>query len=264
MFSRHSQLVIIKNKEWFDKQKYAGKCVGTILRDCKEMIEQKTPNLSLKDLEAHALDVMKKMDCTPTFKDYKGGGPVPFPNAICTSVNENLVHGVVTDYVLQEGDVVSVDLGATYDGVIADAAYTAIYGEPKSAEIPRMLEICRGSLYAGIKAAKVGNRIGAIGNAIHKFTKNSGFSLISKYGGHGIDLDVPHASPFIANQAETDEGIHILPGLTIAIEPMLVMGDKKTSVLDDGWTVKASGVSCHFEHSIFIEEDNIHIMTEMP
>ena len=258
MFTNKSVFVKLKDDQWLHKQKHAGRCVGHILKNCRKLIEAKTPNLSLKDLEQHALQYMKLMECTPTFQSYKG-----FPSAICTSVNKQVVHGIVTDYVLQNGDIVTVDLGATYEGVIADAAYTRVYGEPKSKEITRMLDTCKGALKAGIKAVKVGNRLGAVGDAIHKYTKDSGFGLITEYGGHGIDLDIPHAQPFVANRAHKNEGIRIQPGLTIAIEPMLVMGETKSRVLEDGWTVVTGGLNCHYEHTVFVEDENtVHIVTE--
>ena len=260
MFTKQQEFIKLKDEDWLVKQKHAGLCVARILNGFRKIVEDKTPNVSLKDLEAHALERMKSMDCTPTFLNY---GTPPFPSAVCTSVNEKLVHGVVTDYVLQDGDVVSMDLGATFEGVIADAAYTCIYGEPKSKEIVRMLDICYGSLLAGINAAKVGNRIGSIGKAIHAYTKDSGFSLIDHYGGHGIDLNVPHAPPFVSNRALSNEGVRIQSGMTIAIEPMLVMGDKKTHVSsEDNWTVIASGISCHFEHSIYIDKNISYILTK--
>lgn len=259
MFTERQEFIKLKDYNWLAKQKQAGICVAHILKNCKKLIEDKTPNLSLRDLEEHALSYMKHMNCTPTFKNYKG-----FPSAICTSVNNQLVHGIVTDYVLKEGDIVTVDLGATFEGAIADAAYTAVYGEPKSKEIIRMLNTCKGALYAGIKAANIGNRIGAIGKAIHSYVKDSGFGLIVNYGGHGIDWNTPHANPFVANRAELNEGIRIQPGLTIAIEPQLVLnGNTKTRILDDKWTVVVEDLCCHFEHTIFVEsKDKIHILTE--
>ncbi len=253
------EIVTLKGSDWLPRQKRAGRCVSEVLRLCGEAISSKTPNLSLRDLEQIAIDQINRSGCLPTFLGYRG-----FPSAICTSVNKHLVHGIVTDYILQEGDVVSVDLGATFEGAIADAAATFVYGEAPTKEISRMIETCREALRVGIEAVKVGNCIGAIGNSIHKFTKDSGFGLITKYGGHGIDYNTPHASPFVANRAEKTHGVRIRPGLAIAIEPMLVnSNDTQTIVLDDKWTVVATAVSCHFEHSVFVEsEDAIHVITE--
>lgn len=253
-----SELIELKDDHWLFKQKIAGRCVSAVLKECAKAIESKQPNLSLKDLENIARLIIKSFDCTPTFENYKG-----FPSAICTSVNNQLVHGIVTDYVLQDGDVVSVDLGATYDGAIADAAYTTIYGQPKSLEIVRLLKTCQGALQTAIKAIKAGNRVGTIGYAINNYVKSSGFGLITKYGGHGLSWNVPHAPPFIANKAQPTEGVRIQPGLTIAIEPLLVIGsDINTKVLNDNWTVITENISAHYEHTVYIESsDVIHIIT---
>jgi methionyl aminopeptidase len=252
------ELITLKDGIWLARQKRAGRCVAMILRESGRLIAEKTPNLTLKDLENMALQLMKEMGCTATFQGYKG-----FPSAICTSVNKHLVHGIVTDYTIKDGDVVSVDLGATFEGAIADAACTFIYGESPSKEVTRMVQMCQDALTAGINAVKVGNRIGAIGDAIHKFVKDSGFGLITKYGGHGINYDTPHAPPFVHNRASKTEGVHITPGMSIAIEPMLVLDkDTQTTVLDDNWTVLAKSLACHFEHSVFVEShDRIHVIT---
>jgi methionyl aminopeptidase len=265
MFQERNELISLKDEHWLAKQKIAGQCVAHVLEKCRILIEkEKVSNLSLIDLEENALSIMRDFGCTPTFKNYKGHGAIPFPSSICVSVNEKLVHGVVTDYVLQEGDVVSVDLGATFDSVIADAASTYIYGQPKSKEISRLIETCKHALKAGIGAIKVGNRIGAIGNAIYNSTKNSGFGLVCNYGGHGINYDTPHDHPFVANKANTNEGIRIQPGLTIAIEPMLVLGSTKTRILDDGWTIVTENIGVHEEHTVFVESpDKVHIITEL-
>ena len=257
---RTQSLVNLKDEKWLWRQKRAGRCVAQIHRTFIDMVrEEKRPNLSLKDIEKMALSVMDIHDCTPTFQGYKG-----FPGAVCLSVNSNMVHGIPTDYVLQDGDVVRLDLGATFEGAIADAAYTCIYGEPKSKEHVRLLKTCKGALQAGIDAIEIGKHLGVIGNAIHKYCKDSGFGLITNYGGHGIDYDTPHAEPFVANKERPDAGIRIQAGLSIAIEPMLVIGDTRTKVESDNWTVSTPGINCHFEHSVTIMEDGKkHMITEI-
>lgn len=250
------QFVVLKDNDWFEKQKHAGYVVAECLKCAKQMIESCTPNLSLKDIEEECKKIIQWEHCIPTFKDYNG-----FPGAVCASVNKQVVHGIPTDYIIQPGDLVTIDLGATFKGVIADAAVTAICGEAKSQEHVKLLEICQASLYAGIEAIAIGKQLGCIGEAIHHKTRNSGFHLITQYGGHGIDLNKPHAQPFVANKAKRTEGVRIQPGLSIAIEPMLAIGSSKTKTLDDGWTVKTRGLSAHFEHSIFVGEDKVHVMT---
>ena len=252
------QFVKLKDEEYFEKLKHSGLVVAKCLSHFKKLVDAKTPNLNLLDIEAECGKIIAEDNCTPTFKDYKG-----FPGLVCLSVNRALVHGIPKDYVLKEGDVVTLDLGATTEcGVIADAAVSAIYGEPKDYRHPLMLRYCKESLQKGIEAIQVGNQLGCIGAAIHHYTKSSGFKLITDYGGHGIDRFKPHAQPFVHNKAQRNDGIRIHPGLSIAIEPMLAIGSNKTKKLADKWTVVTKEVGCHFEHSIFVKEDGAHIMTD--
>jgi len=251
-----SNLIHLKDKKWLARQKHAGKCVASVLNNCASAIASEK-KLSLKDLEQIALKQMDVYKCTPTFKGYNG-----FPSAVCASVNEQVVHGIVTDYVMQPGDLVSIDLGATYEEAIADAARTWIYGEPKSRIDQALVETTKLALDEAIRSIKIGNRLGCVGNAISKVAKNSGFGLITKYGGHGLEYSDPHCDPFVENKSNSWEGIRIEPGLAIAIEPMLVIGEPQTKVLDDGWTVVTPKRSAHFEDSVTIMKDGIHIITE--
>lgn len=255
-FTNHD-LIFLKNEHWLSRQKIAGACVGGILKTLNKMVIDKIPNLSLRDMENEAMKQIALADCTATFKGYKG-----FPGAVCLSVNKQLVHGIPSDYILQEGDVVKFDLGATYEGAIADAAATAIYGEPKSKQHIELLDVCKNSLDHAIKSIKIGKQLGCIGYAIHRYvTSHSRFGLITNYGGHGIDENTPHASPFVSNKSNQNEGPRIQAGLAIAIEPMVVIGDNKTKVGSDGWTVTTSDVGAHFEHSIYVAEDKVHVLT---
>jgi methionyl aminopeptidase len=247
--------VVLKDNNWLVKQKHAGQCVASILKNCGEAIK---PNLSIIELGEIALEIFKEYNCVATFLNYNG-----FPSSICVSVNKVLVHGIVSDYILQSGDVVSVDVGATFEGAIADAARTWICGEPKSNIHIEMLEVCKKALLAGQEAVKVGNRIGAIGNAISKVVSKSPFGLITEYGGHGVSgpNGELHTNPFIANKACSNEGVRITNGLSIAIEPMVVVGRPTTKVGPDGWAVYTPDIGCHFENSITLLNDTIHIIT---
>ena len=252
----HSNLITLKDYDWYQRQWLAGRCVAGILRTLNQMVREKIPNLNLLDMQAEAVKQLETNGCTATFKGYKG-----FPGAICLSVNKQLVHGIPVDYVLQDGDIVKFDLGATYEGAIADAAATAIYGEPKSAQHVELVDACRNALNVAIKAVAVGKQLGCIGNAIHHYAKSTRFGLVTEYGGHGIDENTPHAPPFVSNKSPANEGVRIQPGLTIAIEPMLVIGEPKTRIIDDGWTVVTPDVGVHMEHTIFVHEDRVEIMT---
>lgn len=250
-------LTPLKDEAWLVRQKRAGRCVASILKECGKLIKDKTQNLSLKDLEQISYLYTRNMDCTPTFLNYKG-----FPGAACISVNKQLVHGIPTDYVLQDGDVVSVDVGATFEGAIADAARTWIYGVPKSNEHVRLLNTCRLALDNAVNSVKMSERLGVIGSTIHNTVKNSGYSSIINYGGHFLDYNIPHAEPFVPNKADKNEGIRFQSGMALAIEPMLTIGDAKTQTLNDGWTVITSGINCHFENSICLMDNVVHLITE--
>lgn len=253
-----NELIVLKDSAWFERQKHAGLCVANILKECGEVIEAGIPNLSLKDLEQIAYRYFSIHNCTSTFLNYRG-----FPSAICTSVNEDVVHGIVTDYVLQPGDVVSVDVGATFEGAIGDAARTWIYGEPKNNLHVELLKAGKKALTAGQNAVKVGNRIGSIGFAINKFINKTRFKSIIDYGGHGLDYNKPHADPFVSNKQAQNSGVHIVPGLSIAIEPMLVIGSPSAKTKDDGFTISVGSICCHFENSVTVMEDGVYIITEI-
>ena len=252
----NTEFIPLKGEDWLTKQQLAGKAVATCLKTCKDIIESNS-GYTLKELEADCMVILNRFNCTPTFKDYKG-----FPGAICTSVNKQVVHGIPTNYKIKEGDLVTVDLGATFEGAIADAAITAIAGTAKDPEHERLLKICKEALDKAIASIEIGKNLGCIGSTIHQHTRSSGFKLITLYGGHGIDWNKPHSSPFVPNKAYKHDGIRIQPGLAIAIEPMLTIGSNKTKTLDDGWTVVTAGINCHWEHSVFIGEDKVHIITD--
>lgn len=258
LFNNNS-LVNLKDKNWLEKQRVAGKVVAGALSFLQAQVEMNT-QLSMIELNALTEEFILDHACDLTFKNYKG-----FPAGVCISINKQLVHGIPTDYHLQEGDLVSFDLGATYQGAIADSAISCIYGTPKSEKYVKLLNATEDALMAGIAAVKVGNRIGDIGSAIYNFLKHD-YGVITQYGGHGIDTakdgsGIPHAAPFVANKSNVNEGIRIQKGLVIAIEPMAVIGDTKTFVDKDGWTVWGMGISAHFEHSVYVHDDHVEIVT---
>lgn len=246
----------LKNQDWLDKQRIAGKVVADSLTILQNLVKDKT-KLSLIEMSNMIDDFIVNRKCTSTFKNYKG-----FPSAVCISVNYQLVHGIPTDYYLQDGDVVKFDLGATFEGAIADSALTCIYGVPKKSEHVRLIKATEDSLMRGIEAMAVGKHLGCIGAAIHRSAKSDRFSVIEDYGGHGLEWDKPHAPPFVANKASPDEGMRIQPGLSIAIEPMLLPGSTSSSVSKDGWTVTTKEIGAHFEHSVYVHEDHIEIITK--
>lgn len=253
----NSSLVKLKDNNWLERLRIAGKCVATTMVKLEGLVKEKS-TLSMKEMSEFAESEILKQDCTATFKGYKG-----FPAAVCISINKQLVHGIPDDYKLKDGDVVSFDFGATYKGAIADSAITCIYGNPHKEHVA-IINATNAALYSGIRSIAVGKQLGVIGNAIHKTCKNLGFNIIANYGGHGIDEDTPHAPPFVANKANPTDGIRIQPGLTIAIEPMLVPYRSSTTTKTgaDGWTVYTEDIGAHAEHTIFVHEDSVEIITE--
>ena len=251
----NNNLVRLKNQDWLDKQRIAGKVVAGTLSLLENQIKQRTHLTYAQLSELGELNIAKG-GCTPTFKGYKG-----FPAGVCISVNKQLVHGIPTDTKPQDGDVISFDLGATYEGAIADSALTCIYGTPKMERHLDLVKSTEESLMRGIRAIGVDKKLGCIGHAIYKYGRDKGYSVVNNYGGHGIDWDQPHSSPFVANKADVNDGIRIKPGLAIAIEPMLVIGPADTQVSGDGWTVVTNDIGAHFEHSVFVHEDRLEIIT---
>ncbi len=249
-------LIKLKNQDWLEKQRRAGKIAARTLLALQSYVENKA-TYSLLELNSIAEEFIESHGGSCTFKGYKG-----FPAGVCISVNKELVHGIPKDYKLQEGDLVSFDLGVTIEGAIADTAITCIFGQPKSERHVRLVKATETALMKGIEAVAVGKRLGSIGNAIYRYAKGEDFGIINNYGGHGLDWDTPHASPFVANKGELDEGLRIQPGLAIAIEPMLVIGSTKTRTALDGWTVMTDDIGAHFEHSIFVHDDHVEIITD--
>lgn len=250
------ELISLKDYSWLSKQKIAGRCISNIF-DAVEKFIKTEKNISLKDIENLALKYFPQYDCTPTFLNYLG-----FPSSICISVNKQLVHGIVTDYILQPGDIVSVDIGATYNGAIADAARTWIFGQTKDPRHEMLIASCKKALKEAISVVKVGNRLGSIGHVISKAATSSGFGVITEYGGHGLDYNTPHCSPFVENKQRPDFGIRFANGLSIAIEPMFVIGSTKTTVSkDDGWTVYTQDIGVHFEDTVTLFDNETHLIT---
>jgi methionyl aminopeptidase len=252
-----SELIKLKDSSWLTNQRIAGKVTAETLQLLRSRVQSKTSK-NLLELNQEAEDFIYSKGCTPTFKGYKG-----FPAGVCISVNKQLVHGIPTDYNLAEGDVVKFDLGATYNGVIADSAITCIYGEPRLQLHSLLIQATEEALMAGINAISVGKQLGCIGFAINKVAKKYGFANITQYGGHGIDFETPHAPPFVFNKAELNSGIRIQAGLTIAIEPMLIVGSSSTTrISPDGWTIMSDDIGAHQEHSIYVHEDHVEIITK--
>ena len=200
---------------------------------------------------------IEEQGATPTFLGYGG-----FPASSCISVNNVVIHGIPgKDILLKHGDIVSIDIGATYEGFVGDNAWTFPCGDV-SAEAQALMDATREALFEGIAAAKPGNRIGDVGSAVQRYVEARGYSVVRQFVGHGVGAKM-HEDPAVPNFGTPGRGVRLLPGMTIAIEPMINAGVKEVRTLKDGWTtVTADGkLSAHFEHSVAITPDGPVILT---
>lgn len=231
----------------------AGAIVGSTLTLLKRSVE---PGMTTRDLEKIAYQEITHCGAQPTFKGYLG-----FPASICASVNQEIVHGIPGKRVLQEGDIIKLDVGATIDGFIGDAAVSVPVGQV-TPEAISLMDVTRESLELGIKAAQPGNRIGDIGYAVQTYAESRGYGVVREFVGHGVGRFL-HEDPQVPNYGDAGKGQLLRAGMCIAIEPMLNIGDWHTRILDDQWTVvtEDGSLSAHFEHTIAITEDGPQILT---
>ncbi len=222
----------------------SGRVVGEALLELGNKIR---PGVTTKELDRFASDFLKKHDCIPAFLGYHG-----YPATICTSVNEQVVHGIPSKRILEEGDIVGIDIGAFYKGFCGDSARSFPVGKV-SQEVKRLLDITQQALDIGIDAVKVGNRISDIGYSIQTFVEKAGFSVVKDYVGHGIGKAM-HEEPQIPNYGIPHQGARIIAGMCLALEPMVNAGVDEVKVLEDSWTVvtKDGKFSAHFEDTIAV------------
>ena len=251
--SSYSGGITIKSPQELGSMRHAGAIVGAVLDLLKAAVE---PGMTTKDLDSIAYKEITRQGAKPTFMGYRG-----FPASICTSVNEEIVHGIPSKRVLKEGDIVKVDVGATIEGMIGDAAVSIAVGEV-TPEAIALMDATRISLEMGIKAAQPGGRIGDIGAAVQAYGESLNYGVVREFVGHGVGRFL-HEDPQVPNYGQAGMGPLLRVGMCIAIEPMFNMGDWHTKILDDDWTViTADGkLSAHFEHSIAITEDGPEILT---
>ena len=214
------------------------------------------PGVSTISLDKIAEDFIVKSGGVPSFKGYSG-----FPYTLCVSVNENIVHGFPSDYVLQEGDIVSIDCGVLYKGFHSDSAFTYPVGEITEDRM-LLLQRTKKSLYLGIQEVEQGKRIGDIGNAIQKYTESFGYGVVRELVGHGVGHSL-HEEPQVPNYGKQGKGPIMKNGLVIAIEPMINLGTKRIVQESDGWTIRTKDkkASAHFEHTVALVNDKVEILT---
>jgi len=247
-------MVTLKMPEQIAKMREAGKVVAAMLAATQAAIR---PGVSTEELDRIAADVLKRAGAQSSFLGYYG-----YPNTICTSVNEQIVHGIPSKRKLKEGDIIGIDAGAIIDGWHADAAITVPVGLV-SAEARTLIAVTQEALRRGIAAAQVGNRLGDIGAAVQQYVEAQGFSVVRNYVGHGIGRAM-HEEPQVPNYGTADRGREIKDGLCIAIEPMVNVGGIATKVLEDQWTVVTGdgSLSAHFEHTLACLPDGPVVLTE--
>jgi methionyl aminopeptidase len=246
----------LKSPEELNVMRQAGRINAEILATVRSMIQ---PGVSTADLNAAAEEVLRKHGCYSPFKNY---GQPPYPASICTSVNEELVHGIPSrKRILRAGDIISVDSGTVYEGFVADSAMTFGVGEI-SPEAKDLLEVTEGALQAAIKTMCVGNRTGDISAAIQTYVESRGLQVTREYTSHGVGRQM-HESPMVPNFGEAGTGMPLRVGMTIAIEPMVLVGTYETRVLRDQWTVISAdkSLTAHFEHSVAVTEGEPLILT---
>jgi methionyl aminopeptidase len=250
--------IILKSAADIQKMKDAAKINDEVLITVRSAIR---PGVTTMELDQLAYRIISKYGATPAFLGYPAGSPNPFPATLTVAVNEELVHGIPSDRVLMEGDIITIDCGTVHNGWVADAAYTAPVGAITT-EAQRLLEITEQSLYKGIEACVPENHLGDVGWAIQSFVESHGMNVVRDYGGHGVGRSM-HEDPHISNWGSPGRGPRLRPGMTLALEPMVMLGSPQTRQLSDGWTVVAAdGRLCaHFEHSVAVTANGPDILT---
>jgi len=254
-------VIVYKSPEDLDRMRRAGRIVaGTIDR----VLEAVRPEVSTAELDAVAEAYIRDQGATPSFKGYGGnGGRVPFPASICTSINEEIVHGIPSrERTVAEGDLLKLDFGAIWEGFHGDSAVTVIAGDPPSDEADKLVRVTQEALEAGIEQIRPGGRLSDIGAAVEQVARGAGFEVVREYVGHGIGRSL-HEEPQIPNYGRPGRGPLLKPGLVVAVEPMVNEGGWETAVLPDGWTVvtEDGALSAHFEHTIAVTEDGHEVLT---
>lgn len=246
-------MIDYKTEEEIEVQRKSSLLVGKTLAEVAKLIE---PGVTTLMLDKVAEEFIRDNNAIPGFKDYNG-----FPNTLCTSVNEQVVHGIPSEKPLKEGDIVSVDCGVLFEGFYGDSAYTFAIGEI-SDEIKQLLEVTKKSLLMGLEKAVVGNRVGDIGYTIQQYTESFGYGVVRELVGHGVGKNL-HESPEVPNYGRRKSGLKLKQGLVLAIEPMINLGTREVKQLNDGWTiVTADGKpSAHFEHDVAVKRGKVDVLS---
>ena len=233
--------------------KRSNQIVATILNELEAMIK---PGIRTKELDEWAEKRAREMGAIPAFKGYRG-----YPASLCTSINEEIVHGIPSSRSLREGDILSLDFGVLYEGYYGDAAATSPVGKI-TPQAKKLIQTAKEAFYKGLEQAKIGNRISDISHAIQSYVESQGFSVIRSFVGHGIGLSL-HEEPQIPNFGLPGRGLKIKPGMVFALEPMIAMNDWNVEILDDNWTAitKDRSLSAHYEHTVAVTQEGAQILS---
>ena len=250
--------VVIKSLPEIDIMRAAGRINALVLATVRDMIR---PGIATGDLDVVAEEIIRKHGGKPAFKNYPG--PYPFPATITVSINEELVHGIPGKRKLREGEIVSVDCGTILDGFVADSAFSVGVGEISS-QAKRLLEVTEQALHIGIVQMRPGKRVGDVSSAIQKHVEGNGYHVPREYTGHGVGRQM-HEGPLVPNFGVRGRGIAFQPGVTVALEPMVLVGTHRTRVLPDQWTVVSAdgSLTAHFEHSVAVIDGEPIILTAL-
>ncbi len=245
--------IIVKSRDEIAIMKEAGKIVGGTLQ---LLVDRLRPGLVEKELDDIVRKEFEKRGVIPTFLGYHG-----YPATVCVSINDEIVHGIPGDHEIMDGDVVSIDLGCTHRGFVADAAVTVGVGKV-SAKAQQLIDVTKEAVWLGIRAARGGSRVGEIGHAIQTYVEGAGYSVVREYVGHGVGREM-HEDPQIPNYGRRESGPVLRPGMVIAIEPMVNIGGWRTKRDSDDWTVRTEdgSLSAHFEHTLAITDGESEVLT---
>lgn len=248
-------MIIIKSQDEIEKIARACKIVAEVLRDLIYLVE---PGITTKDIEIFVDKILAEKNAIAAFRGYRN-----YPSSVCTSVNDQVVHGIPSNLRLREGDILSIDLGVYLEGFYGDGAITLPVGKiSPSAE--RLLRVTEDALYIGIEKARPGNRVSDISSAIQRYVESHGYSVVKSFVGHGIGRSL-HEEPQVPNYGSPGQGPRLREGMTLAIEPMVNEGTYDIKILDDGWTAVTADrkLSAHYEHTVAITENGARILTKI-
>lgn len=252
-------MISLKSSREIEVMRRANTIVAEVLQELKRRV---SPGITTLDLDAVAEEMTLKRNAIPAFKGYNVAGRI-YPRCLCASINDEIVHGIPSNRVLREGDIVGLDFGVIYEGFYGDSAVTVGVGKV-SEEAQRLMDVTEHSLYKGIEQLREGNRLGDLGAAVQKVAEGAGFSVVRAFVGHGIGKKL-HEEPPVPNYGEPERGLRLREGMVLAIEPMVNAGSHEVEIKEDGWTAvtKDGSLAAHFEHSVAITKDGPYILSQI-